>query len=97
MRERVNGALRRAVAEVNLQLAPTDRLRPFEDEKVLADGTKLDSLGFVSLVVAIEQEIEAEFGEAYSLLGRHEPSPDNPVYASVGSLASAIADDLTAQ
>ncbi|MGI9039070.1 MAG: hypothetical protein ACR2GQ_09425 [Gemmatimonadota bacterium] len=94
MRDRVLAALWRAIDEVNLQLAPADRLSPVETEKVLADGTKLDSLGFVSLVVAIEQAVEQEFGNSYSLLGQHEPSPENPVYADLGSLASTISADL---
>lgn len=96
MRKRVMEALGRAVEELNLQLPPEGRLSPTEDERVLATGTKLDSLGFVSLIVAVEQEIEAEFETRYSLLSTHEPSPENPTYADLGSLAEAIATDLGA-
>ena len=47
----------------------------------------LDSLGLVSLVVAVEQGIEEKFGVSVSLADEKAMSQRNSPYRTVGSLA----------
>ncbi|MDX2240336.1 MAG: acyl carrier protein [Leptolyngbyaceae cyanobacterium bins.302] len=48
----------------------------------------LDSLGLVSLVVAVEQAIEDEYGVTVSLADEKAMSQKNSPYRTIGSLAA---------
>ncbi|MEW4491057.1 hypothetical protein AB1L42_23465 [Thalassoglobus sp. JC818] len=48
-----------AINETNEMLPAENRLEPQESEKVTGEEAKIDSLGFVTLLVAIEREVEA--------------------------------------
>ena len=49
-----------AVDEVNGQLPPAARLQKHRDTVLFGDGSALDSLAFVNLLVAVEGEVERE-------------------------------------
>jgi D-alanine--poly(phosphoribitol) ligase subunit 2 len=57
----------------------------------------LDSLGLVSLVVAVEQAIEDEFGVSVSLADEKAMSQRNSPYRTIGSLAEYAGRVLKAE
>lgn len=77
-----------AVDQANEALSSTDRIARHEDERILGDGSTLDSLGFVSLVVAVEGEVQRRFG-ASPLLTEAIGDPDIPV-GTLGDLADLV-------
>jgi len=56
----------------------------------------LDSMSLVSLVVAVEQAIEDEFGKAVSLADEKALSRHHSPYRTIGSLAEYAAGELAA-
>ena len=66
-RARLLEAIYRAVDGLNETLPPESRLARAESERILGDDAKLESLGFVTLMVAVESEIQSAFGECQSL------------------------------
>lgn len=54
----------------------------------------LDSMSLVSLVVAVEQSIEDEFGKAVSLADEKALSRHSSPYRTIGSLAEYAAGEL---
>lgn len=65
--ERVLAAVHRAVTEVNQHLSDENKISQFVDTQLVGDSGHLDSLRLISLLVAIEQEIEKEFNLEISL------------------------------
>jgi D-alanine--poly(phosphoribitol) ligase subunit 2 len=68
----------------------TERSLPEElgaDTPLFGRNGVLDSLGLVSLVVAVEQEIERAFGLAVSLADEKAMSQTSSPYRTVGALA----------
>ena len=57
-------------------------------------GGLLDSMGLVSLVIAVEQAIEERFEARVSLADEKALSQTNSPYRSIGSLAAYAADEL---
>lgn len=60
-RDRVVGIIFSAIDEVNLLLPQDQQLEKMLDTVIVGGDSRLDSLGFISLIVAIEQKIEQEF------------------------------------
>jgi len=91
-RSEIVQALYRAVSQTNEALADSDKLACEETEQILGDGAKLDSLGFVSLMVAIETELEELAGSCPSLA--EELSDPDVGVTTLGDLADWVAPKL---
>lgn len=91
-KQKVLDAIYIAVAQVN-ELRPSDsHLECVESELILGERSKLDSLGFVTLMVGIEQVVKDGFGSCPSLaieLTKQETS-----VRDIGDLAKFIAEVL---
>jgi acyl carrier protein len=57
------------------------------DTRLFGQNGLLDSLGLVSLVVAVEQAIEDKYGISVSLADEKAMSQKNSPYRTIGSLA----------
>ncbi len=80
----------KAVAEVN-QILPKDRRLEESCETILVGQSgKLDSLGLVNLIVAVEQQIQAEFGVAIALANEEVMSQNSSKIQTIGSLGDYI-------
>ncbi len=66
-RSQILEAIFQAVESVNETLPPEANLARSESESVLGADSKLDSLGFVSLMVAVELRVHDKFGDCPSL------------------------------
>jgi hypothetical protein len=57
-----------AVQKTNEILPLESKLEGRESERIIGVGAKLDSLGFVTLIVAVEQEVETVAGSCPGLM-----------------------------
>jgi acyl carrier protein len=67
-RVQILDAVNIAIRHTNETLPADGKIGPGEQERILGDGAKIDSLGFVTLMVAIEQEVDAAVGKCPSLV-----------------------------
>lgn len=79
----------KALASVNETLPPELRLLPAASELIMGENSKIDSLGFVTLVVAIENEVADAMGSCPSLIDELA-APDINI-RSIGELAEFLA------
>jgi acyl carrier protein len=62
MRDKVHEIVDHAIDEVNELLPPGQQMPKDPDTVLLGQGGKLDSMGFVNLLVALEAELETQLG-----------------------------------
>ena len=88
--ERVIRTIFRAVDEFNQELEEKERLEKSADTLLFGDAGKLDSLGLVSLIVQIEQEIEDEFGVSITIADERAMSQEKSPFKTVQRLSDYI-------
>lgn len=94
MNERVLQVLYRAVDRVNEQL-PKDRPLDKSPQTVLfGKHGRLDSLGLVSFIVEVEQELEDEFGVGITLADERAMSQKNSPFLTLQTLQEYISHVL---
>jgi acyl carrier protein len=76
---------------VNELLPAENRVRLSADERLIGPEGQLDSLGYINLVTALEQEFENEFGRSLPLVT--DGSSEDP--ADPLRTVSTLADYLT--
>lgn len=79
-----------AIDEVNEQRAPDARLEKTLDTALTGEHGPLDSLGFVNLVVAIEQRLDAIVGAPVSLLDDERLDPTADHFRTVKTLVEYL-------
>ncbi|MFY7819390.1 MAG: hypothetical protein ACOVP3_00905 [Rhodoluna sp.] len=79
----------KALPSVNEALPPELRLQPTPSELIMGENSKIDSLGFVTLVIAIENELTDAMGSCPSLV--EELAAPNINIRSIGELAEFLA------
>jgi acetyltransferase-like isoleucine patch superfamily enzyme len=94
LHQRATQAVLRAVAEVNEQLPSGRRLDSALDTALFDGGGggagRLDSLGLLNLIVATEQQIEAEFGTTVTLADEGAMSQQHSPFRTIGTLAAYV-------
>lgn len=78
------------IDELNLLLPVENRLSKAEDTVLVGPGGTLDSLGIISLVVALEDALEQATGTRLVLLQEDKLADPAGPYASVGRLVNWI-------
>jgi acyl carrier protein len=97
-RERVAASVFRAVDEVNGMLPPESRLEKSHTTRILGKDGKLDSLGFVNLIVAVEENIVEDFGVVISLADEKVRSQEESPFQTFQTLidyVSILLDEKT--
>jgi hypothetical protein len=89
-RARVLEALYAAVDELNLQRARADHLEKSEDTPLTGDGARLDSLGFLNLILGAETHVNARCAPPVNLTERLLEEGESGLPATLGALASFI-------
>lgn len=92
VRDRMLDAIYRAVDGLNEALPPESRLARAESERILGEEAKIDSLGFVTLMVSVESEVQAAFGDCPSLA--EELTATDVGVVSIGGLADFLASSF---
>jgi len=90
MKDRVIKAIFCAIEEVNQQLPKENRLDKSVDVVLFDKTGSLDSLGLVTLIVAIEQKIEEEFGMTITLTDDRAIQQEDNFFRTIATLADYI-------
>jgi acyl carrier protein len=94
-KQKVIQAIYTAIDEVNSTLTDSQQLEKTEDEVLYGQSGKLDSLGFVNLIVTIEEEITNAFDVACTLADEKAFSQKNSPFRTVATLANYIESNLS--
>jgi len=95
--ERVREAAFRAIDEVNLQLPKEQQIERSLDTVLFGESGNLDSMGLISLLVAVEEEIEKEFHVMINLaVGESAMSEKASPLSTIATLLSHISKLLEA-
>ena len=86
----------RAVDRVNEVLTDLQQLPKSRETPLLADGTTLDSLAVINLLVSIEDEILETLGCELTLVGDETTELDREQLQTLGTLIDALAETLDA-
>ena len=89
--EKVIDIIYRAIDDINTELSEDDRLEKAPETILFGRSGTLDSLGFVSLIVATEGYLESELGVAFTLADERAMSQENSPFRTVDTLADYIA------
>jgi len=90
MNDRIKIVIMNSIEEINRQLENEHQLEKYTNTVLFGEGGKLDSLGLINLVVAVEQNIEDEFDVTITLADERAMSQENSPFRTVGSLADYI-------
>src|SRR5688572_30469866 len=90
MNERVWQVLQRAVDRVNEQLPEERPLDKSPQTVLFGKNGRLDSLGLVSFIVEVEQELADEFGIAVTLADERAMSQKNSPFLTLQTLEEYI-------
>jgi len=88
--ENIVAAIYRAVDWINGELPPDRQLTKAPETRLLGSQSVLDSMHLVSLIVAIEREVEETFGVALTLADERALSMKESPFRSIQSLADYI-------
>jgi acyl carrier protein len=78
-----------AIRNTNEAFPIEKKIEPSEAERIIGADAKIDSLGFVTLMVAVEKEVEAAVGSCPSLV--EDLSDSTAGVTTVGQLIDYIA------
>jgi acyl carrier protein len=79
-----------SIDELNEQLKNDMKLEKSTETKLIGSNIKLDSLGIVSLLVTIEQNIEDEFDVSITIADEKAMSQKRSPFRTIGTLADYI-------
>jgi acyl carrier protein len=88
--ENIVAAIYRAVDWINGELPPDRQLIKMLGTRLLGAESILDSMHLVSLIIAIEREVEDTFGVALTLADERALSMKESPFRSIQSLADYI-------
>jgi acyl carrier protein len=88
--ENIVAAIYRAVDWINGELPPDRQLVKAPETRLLGSQSVLDSMHLVSLIIAIEREVEDTFGVALTLADERALSMKESPFRSIQSLADYI-------
>jgi acyl carrier protein len=93
-REKVQQAVYRAVDELNKQLPKGVLVNKAPDAVLYGKTGKLESIDVVTLIMEVEDQIKAEFGQSITIADDRAMSRENSPFLTVGSLTDYVADLL---
>jgi len=88
--ENIVTSIYRAVDWINGELPPDRQLIKARETRLLGSQSVLDSMHLVSLIVAIEREVEDMFGVTLTLVDEQALSMKESPFRSIQSLADYI-------
>ena len=90
MKEKIVQSIFNSVDSLNAQLPTEEHISKSNDTTLFGSDSKIDSLGLINLIVAIEQDIEDEFDIPITLADERAMSQETSPFRTVGSLADYI-------
>ena len=90
MREDVINVIIKTIEDYNDSLEKDNHLPTDLTESIYGQDSKLDSLGLVSFIIGLEQDIEDKFDQSISLADEKAMSQKSNPYKNINSLADYI-------
>ena len=90
MREDILALVYAGIDEVNAQSAEGVPIAKTQDAPLLGGDKGVDSLTFVNLVVAIEEQIQSSLGKSVVLVDEHSMALQEHPFRTVGTLANYV-------
>lgn len=94
MDERIRKAVYSAIDELNSQLPPGVSVEKSLDAPLYGATGKLESLDFVTLVMEVEEKINAEFGTDITIADEHLLSREKSPFSTVQTLIEYLEEVL---
>jgi acyl carrier protein len=94
MDERILKAVYDAIDALNAQLPPGVSVEKALDAPLYGATSKLESLDFVTLVMEVEEKINAEFGTDITIADEHLLSKQSSPFSSVRTLIEYLEEVL---
>ena len=79
-----------AIDDLNARRSGSPELEKQPETQLFGQGSKLDSMGLVTLIVATEQKIAKDFGVALTLANEKALSLRNSPFRTIGTLSEYI-------
>ncbi|MDR4484794.1 MAG: hypothetical protein R3B95_16560 [Nitrospirales bacterium] len=92
--EKVVDAVFEAVDEVNQQLSEEEKIEKSLDTPLTGEKASLESLNFVTFIVAAEEKIEQRLGVVISLAAEMEASEMEATFQTIGTLVDYVSEAL---
>ncbi len=92
--ETANSAIGAAIVDLNRQRAADQHLVQTADTALIGPGTNLDSLGLITLIVAVEQKVEELSGRTISLTDLTGDTGDESALRTIGTLTNYLISQL---
>jgi acyl carrier protein len=89
--EQITQIIYEVIDETNAELPAEKRLEKSPETVLLGSHGKLDSLGVVHLIVAVEDRLRDDLGVSVTLADERAMSQNNSPFRSVSSLSAYIA------
>lgn len=83
-----------AIDEVNASAGPDEQIAKTTETPLLGSASGVDSLAFVNLVVAIEQEVESRLKKTLVLVTEETMTSGEHPFLTVGTLAKHLSHRL---
>ena len=90
MHEKILNLIYVTLDEYNEQLSDELQLEKSSDTELFGQGSSLDSLGLINLIVAVEQNIEDKFDVTITLADERAMSQETSPFRTVGTLTDYI-------
>jgi acyl carrier protein len=94
-RAAITNAVLEAIRDTNAVLPPDSLLEVSENASLLDSSGKLDSLGLVNLLVAVETRCQTASGRSISLMDSIAASPEESPFRTVQTLVAHIEAQLS--
>ncbi len=93
-KEEITALIYGIIDEINTKLPKKKQLAKHPEESLFGQEGKLDSLGLVNMIVAVEERLDEEFGLAITIADEKAMSMHNSPFRTVGSLIDYIVQIL---
>jgi acyl carrier protein len=95
MNESVLTSIYASIDEINALRGPADQVEKSLDTPLTGRDSRLDSLGLVNFIVALEQAVEDATGITVDLSDGRALAQQNSPFQTIGTLASYVEQLLT--
>lgn len=90
MREDILSLVYAAIDEIDPQTGGGQPLQKSPDSRLLGSDSGVDSLTFVNLVVALEEQIQKKFGKSVVLVDEDNMATEEHPFRTIGTLSDYV-------
>ena len=94
-RAAVRDCVYRAIDEINAEDDAKYQIEKSEQTRLFGAESRLDSLGLVSLIVGVEEQLDDEYGVALTLADEKAMSRQNSPFLTIATLIDYVQELLT--